>query len=398
MSSKRRSDGDTATEASNERASRAVSRRRYLTAAGATGIAATAGCSGIGGGGTPTINVITWNDFAQDPVMESVEENLDVDVEITTSTSSTEMFSQWNQGADSEFDIAVPNNNLVPRFLNADLIEPVDTDSVSNYGNIYPRFREFVDQQFTQDGSAYGVPIRWGWYGYAYDTREVPDHEPSYSIMFDEDYVDADLDGEIIMYDEAAKSMPVAALYLAASQDDPAYREALTENDRMTFTETQIQNMRDLLIDQSPRLEGYISADTTFIQEFQQGNFLVGHSGRNEVIRLQENQGADWVEFVVPQEGAMAWYETAVVSQESDNVEAAWQVVNEYISPGTGAELARQGKSPSCNPNVAEELNEQERELYGRIDAERFEQFIPFKDIASDVQEPYNAAWEEVKS
>ncbi len=373
-----------------------VSRRAYLASAGAATMFASAGCAGNGGGGTPTINVITWNDFAQDSVVNSVEENLDVNVEITTSTSSTEMFQQMNQGAD--FDVAVPNNNLVPRFLNAELIEPVNMDAVTNYGDIYQKFRDFVGQQFTQDGNAYGVPIRWGWYGYAYDTRSVPDHEPSYNIMFEEDYVDADLDGELIMYDEAAKTMPVAALYLAEAEDDPSYREALTEDDRMTFSEEQISNMRDLLIDQKPSLEGYISSDTTFIQEFQQGNFLVGHSGRNEVVRLRENQGADWVEFVVPQEGAMAWYETAVVSQESDNTEAAWEVINEYIAPGTGAELARQGKSPSCNPNVADELNEEEQELYGRIDPERIEQFIPFKDIASDVQEPYNAAWEEVKA
>ena len=94
----------------------------------------------------------------------------------------------------------------------------------------------------------------------------------------------------------------------------------------------------------------------------------------------------------------MAWYETAVVSSQSDNVETAFEVVNEYISAQTGAELARAGKSPSCNPNVAEELDEDEQELYGRIDPERFEQFIPFKDIDPDVQGEYTTAWEEVKA
>ena len=398
---------------------RRIDRRTYLATAGSVGVAAAAGCTGNGGdetegqdddeggdnatddgssGGETTINIITWNDFAKDPVVASVEENLGISLEVTAVTSSTEMFTRWNQGGDEQFDIAVPNNNLVPRFLAADLIEPVDTDVVDNYGNIYEKFRSFVDQQFTEGGDAYGVPIRWGWYGYAYDTDEVPDHEPSYNIMFEEDYVDADLDGEIVMYDEAAKTMPVAALYLAEERDDPSYREALTENDRMTYSEEQIVEMRDLLIDQKPRLEGYISSDTTFIQEFQQGNFLVGHSGRNEIIRLIENQGVENVEFVVPNEGAMAWYETAVVSSQSDNVETAFEVVNEYISAQTGAELARQGKSPSCNPDVAEELNEDEQELYGRIDPERIEQFIPFKDIDPDVQSEYTTAWEEVKA
>ena len=375
-------------------------RRTYLAGTGAAGLAATAGCTGImgSGGGETTVNIITWNDFTLGPTTESIEDSLGINLEVTPSKSSTEMFSRWNQGADEEFDIAVPNNNLVPRFLGAELIEPVDTGAVSNYGNIYQKFRNFVDQQFTQNGNAYGVPIRWGWYGYAYDTRVVPDHEPSYRILFEDDYVDTDLDGEIIMYDEAAKTMPVAALYLASARNDPSFREALTEDGRMTFTEEQLNEMRDLLDGQKSRLQGYISADATFIKEFQEGSFSVGHSGRNEIVRLRENQGADWVEFVVPNEGAMAWYETAVVSSQSSNVETAFEVVNEYISPKAGAELARQGKAPSCNPNVAEELSSEEQELYGRIDPERFEGFVPFKDIAPDVAKQYNNAWEEVKA
>ena len=104
------------------------------------------------------------------------------------------------------------------------------------------------------------------------------------------------------------------------------------------------------------------------------------------------------VEFVVPREGAMAWYETAVVSSQSDNIDTAWEVVNEYISAQTGAELARQGKSPSCNPDVAEALDENEQELYGRIDPERIEQFIPLKDIDPEVQATYTSAWEEAKA
>ena len=175
----RRSEITDDTDASTTRqqtGTKGVSRRAYLAGAGAATMFATAGCAGAGGG-TPTINIITWNDFAQDPVVESVEENVDATVEITSSTSSTEMFQQMNQGAD--FDIAVPNNNLVPRFLNAELIEPVNTDAVGNYGDIYQKFRDFVGQQFTQDGDAYGVPTRWGWYRDANDTRNVTDPEPS---------------------------------------------------------------------------------------------------------------------------------------------------------------------------------------------------------------------------
>jgi spermidine/putrescine transport system substrate-binding protein len=374
---------------------RRIDRRTYLAGAGAVGLAAAAGCIGNGGGGGgTTINILTWEEFGE--MEENIEETLDVSINIEASTSSASMFQRWNQGADEEFDIAVPNNNLVPRFLESGLIAPVDTNAVTSYGDIYDKFQQFVDQQFTQDGDAYGVPIRWGWYGYSYDTRSVPEHDPSYRVMFEEDYVDADPGGDIIMYDEANKTMPVAALYLAEARDDPSYREAL-EGEEMTFSVEQINEMRDLLVEQKSRLQGYISSDARFISEFTQGNFLVGHSGRNETIEMRTN-GKDWVEFVVPREGAMAWYETAVVSAASDNTEAAWEVVNEFIAPENGAALAKAGFSPSCNPDVADQLTEEQNELYGRVDPERLEEFVPLKDIADDVERDYNSAWKNVKA
>ena len=372
---------------------RRIDRRTYLAGAGAVGLAAAAGCTGNGGGGT-TINILTWEEFRE--MEENIEETLDVSINIEASASSSTMFQRWNQGADEEFDIAVPNNNLVPRFLESGLIAPVDTNAVTSYDGIYDKFQQFVNQQFTQDGDAYGVPIRWGWYGYSYDTRNVPEHDPSYRVMFEEDYVDADLSGNIVMYDEANKTMPVAALYLAEARDDPSYREAL-EGEEMTFSEEQINEMQDLLVEQKSQLQGYISKDPRFISGFTQGNFLVGHSGRNETIEMRTS-GEDWVEFVVPQEGAMAWYETAVVSAASDNTETAWEVVNEFIAPENGAALARAGFSPSCNPDVAEELSEEQNELYGRISPERLEEFIPFKDIADDVERKYSNAWNNVKA
>jgi len=387
---------------------RHVNRRKFIAGAGAAGTIALAGCSGsggnggngdggdgnggdggtMGGDGTTTINIITWEEYAE--MQENIESTLDgVELNITPSTSSTEMFSQWSAGQDAQYDIAVPNNNLVPRFMDAGLVAPVNNDMVNNFGSMYDRFQSFVDNQFTEDGDAYGVPIRFGWYGYSYDSRSVPDHEPSYDILFEEDYVDASLDGEIIMYDEAAKSVPAAALYLGM---DDAMSGA-----RMTFTEDQLTEIQELLIEQKPRLQGYIAPDPTFIQEFRQGNFLVGHSGRNETVQMR-SEGDDWVEFVAPSEGALAWYETAVVSAASENQETAWEVINEFITPQNGAALAEAGFSPSTNPNVADELTEEQNELYGRIDPSRLEGMYSIKDIASDVEEAYISTWEEVKA
>jgi spermidine/putrescine transport system substrate-binding protein len=297
------------------------------------------------------------------------------------------MFSGWNAGDDEQFDIAVPNNNYVPKMLDADLVEPVNKDVVTNWDSLYDKFHEFADNQFQVDGEHYGVPIRFGWYGYAFDTREVPDHDPSYKILFDEDHVDVDLDGELIMYDDAFKSMGATALYLG-------YGDAF-EGGRVSLSDDQIAEVRDTLIEQKPRLAGYIASDPTFIKSLRQGDFLVGHSGRNEVVEMWDG-GDDWVDYAAPQEGALAWFESAVVSKKSENKEMAWKVINEFISPENGAELGKVGYSPSCNPETQEHLSEEENEMFGAIDPGRLDDMIPFKAMKDE--DAWQSAWEEVKA
>jgi spermidine/putrescine transport system substrate-binding protein len=121
----------------------------------------------------------------------------------------------------------------------------------------------------------------------------------------------------------------------------------------------------------------------------------VGHSGRNEIVEMWDN-GDDWPEFVAPQEGSLAWFESAVVSKASSNKEKAWQVINEYISAQNGAQLGKVGFSPSVNPNTSEHLTEGENELYGSIDPSRLEDFIPFKAVENE--QAWIEAWEEVKT
>ena len=362
-----------------------IDRRSYLASIGAAGTVATAGCLGSIGGGSTTINIITWEEF--EAMQENIEDTLDVKLDITTSTSSSEMFSQWNAGQDEQYDIAVPNNNYVPLMLDADLVAPVDESMVDNWDSMYDKFHEFADNQFNVDGNYYGVPIRFGWYGYGYDTREVPDHEASYSILFEEDYVDADLDGNLIMYDDHFKTIGATALYLGF---DDAF-----QGERVDLSEDQLEECKQTLIEQKDRLQGYIASDPTYIKSFRQGDFLVGHSGRNEIVEMWD-EGNDWPDYAAPNEGALAWFESAVVSKKSDNQEAAWEVINEFIASENGAELAKAGFSPSCNPETQQQLSDEQNEMFGAIEPSRLDDMIPFK--AMENEDAWQSAWEEVKS
>ncbi|MFB6298860.1 MAG: PotD/PotF family extracellular solute-binding protein [Halobacteriales archaeon] len=364
-------------------------RRRFLKsagAAGAIGLSATAGCAGgIGGSSPTTINIFAWDDFKKQQGL--IEDKLDVEIEATVTSSSAKMFSAFKAGQSEQYDITVPNNNYVIKFAQADTVAPVNKDVVTNYKDIFDKFKQFADRQFTHEGTLYGVPIRFGWYGYSYDEREIPQsHEESYEALFSETYSGADLKGEIVMYDNHFKAMAATALLLG-------YRDAFN-GQRVTLSEKQIEKVKQKLLDQKPLLQGYIAPDSTYIKSFRQGNHVVGQSGRNEIMDMRRD-GDDWARMAKPKEGELAWFEGAVVSKDSDVKETAWKVVNEYISPEVGAEFAKAASTPSCNPKSNENLSSKLQNLFG-FGPERLNGMIPFKAVENE--DAWISAWEEVKS
>ncbi|MFC4450613.1 ABC transporter substrate-binding protein [Halorussus aquaticus] len=361
------------------------SRRRFLGAVGATGLAG-ASVVGTASAQTPTLNVLTWEEYGDQQLLGPIQDQVGVDIKITKSTSSAKMFSSWNAGQYKQYDIAIPNNNYVPKMMNADLLAPVPEDVVTNQQNIYDTFQQFAQNQFTSEGDAYGVPIRFGWYGYSYDSRTIPDHDPTYEILFSDEFQGVDLQNQIVMYDNHFKAMSAAALYLGM-QD-------AFQGEQVSLSQQQIEEVKQTMIDQKPLLQGYIAADPTYIKAFRQGNFLVGQSGRNEIVEMKVN-GDDWPKMATPKEGSLAWFESAVVSKASNNKQKAWEVVNEYISPKLGATLAKVGYSPSVNPATQEYLTERQNNLYGAIAPERLQNFIPFKAVENE--RAWIQAWEEIK-
>jgi len=364
-------------------------RRTFLKAAGASGVAGLAGLTGCLGGGaggsTPTIKMLAWTSYSEE--QELIEEALDVELDVTKSSSSAKMFSAWNSGQAENYDICVPNNNYVSKFIDADLAAPVPRDDMQYYPEMYGKFQTFAKNQFGADGNVYGVPIRFGWYGYSYDSRDISvDKEDSYAVLFDEGYTDSEMKGKVMMYDNHFKSISAAALYLG-------YRDAF-DGDRITLSDKQLDEAKQLLIDQKPMVEGYTSADATFIKSYKQDNASAALTGRYLPTEMKLD-GDGWATMAQPKEGEMAWFEGAVVSKASDNKEMAWKVVDQYLSPEVGAQFSKKAGIPSTNPAAADNLSGQAAELL-TIEPSRLEGMLPFKLMEDE--DKWVSAWEQVKA
>lgn len=365
----------------NDTGGRVVDRRTYLTAAGAAGLTATAGCIGPfgGSGGGGPLNVIVWNDYTE--VQEELEEAVGRTINMTAMTSSTKMFTKWNAGGADQFDMALPNNNLVNKFYQADLLQSINTDAIGNWGNMYEKFRNLSNQQFQYDGSMYGVPIRFGWYGISYDKSEVPESgRKTTETLWNDEY-----EGKIAVYDNHFKAIGMAALHLG-------FHDAF-EGEMVSLSDSQLEECKQALIEQKPLLFGYLSGNPSWVKAYKQENVYAGWSGRNEIVQLQQD-GVERAGTTVAEEGGLAWYEAAIISKQSENKEAAQDLINAMLDPEIGAKLAEAGGAPTTVPGIEEYLSEEQQNMF-MVDPSRMESLIPFKPMKDE--QAWISAWEEVK-
>ena len=354
-----------------------VDRRQFIKTAGAAGVAGMAGVSGcMGGGSGTTVSILTWTGY--DDVNDQVEETLgDVTLDVSIADGSANMFSTVNAGGGEEYDIVIPNNEYVPRFIEADLAAPVDMDVVSNFDTLYPTFQSAAEGQFADGGDVYGLPVQFGWYAYGYDTSVLPeDHEHSYDVLFSEEYEGVDLTGGITLYDGYYKSIMAAGLALG-------YTDAF-EGDTVSFTDEQLTSIEETLIDFKPNLLGFVHDEETLTQDYQNGNVVVSYANRSTHVGIMNE--VENVAFSQPAEEELTWFEGAVVTAGSSNKEAAFRVLNEYLDPEIGAALSETRNIMNTSQAAMDTIETPSLQIEPGV----LEGMIPFKPAEQD------AAWIEM--
>jgi len=354
-----------------------VDRRKFIKAAGATGVAGVAGLSGcMGGSGSTTVSVLTWTGY--DAVSDQIEETLgDVELDISVAEGSANMFSTVNAGGGEQFDIVIPNNEFVPRFIDAELAAPMDMDVLTNFDSMYGTFQNAAETQFADGGDVYGLPVQFGWYAYGYDSSVLPsDHEQSYEVLFSEEYEGVDLSGSIALYDGYYKTIMATGLALG-------YTDAF-EGDTVSFTDEQLTTIEETLIDFKPNLLGFVHDEETLTQDYQNGNVAVSFANRSTHVGIMNDY--DPLEYAQPAEEELTWFEGAVVTAGSSNKEAAFRVLNEFIAPETGAALSENRNIMNTSQDAMGNIDAPTLQ----IDPEVLEGMIPFKPAEQ------NEAWIEM--
>jgi len=194
------------------------------------------------------------------------------------------------------------------------LVQPIDISRIQNWDRMFPVFQKLPG--VTQpDGKHYMVPVDAGVTGIVYNTSKVTPPPTSFMDLFDPKYK-----GQVAMIDYPVTAIQVGAL-------------ALGYTDPIHLTDEQLNNVKNLFINakKNGQFRTFYSNDSEIADLLHTGEVSIALGYPSNAIDAV-NMG-DPVKFTTAKEGQIVWTCGYGISSTTKNLDAAYALLNYYLSP-----------------------------------------------------------------
>ena len=246
-----------------------------------------------------TLYVYNWGEYIGENVVKEFEKETGIKVVYDTFETNEEMLPIIEAGA-VQYDVVCPSDYIIQKMIEKDLIQPIDFDKVPNYKNIDPKYLE-KSKGFDPENK-YSVPYCWGTVGILYNTSMVPESEApkSWNDLWNTKY-----QNNILMQDSVRDAFMVG--------------EKLLGYDINTTDRTELEAVKDKLIEQKPLVQAYVIDQVRDKMIGGEAALAVIYSG--EMLYVQKEvkaSGADYeLKYVIPEEGSNVWIDSWVIEERA---------------------------------------------------------------------------------
>ena len=190
-----------------------------------------------------TINVYNWGEYISDEedeesymfdINSAFEELTGITVNYTNFASNEDLYAKLKSGG-SSYDIVIPSDYMISRFIAEGLIQKINMDNIPNYKNISDKYKNL----YYDENNEYSVPYCVNTVGLIYNKTMVDEKPTSWSVLWDPKYA-----GKILMFDNPRDSFAISQKLLGQSFN--------------TTDSTEWRLAADELISQKPLLQGYV--------------------------------------------------------------------------------------------------------------------------------------------
>ena len=278
------------------------------------------------------LKVYNWADYIDEELLTEFQdwyyEQTGEEVEIVYQLFDINeiMLAKIERGKE-DFDVACPSEYIIERMLKNDLLLPINKDfgSTPNYlDNVSPFIKEVFDKidGGGKNANDYAVGYMWGTTGFLFNPKYVTREEAStWSSLWN-----AKFDKKLLIKD--AFRDVYSPLLIYANQERIRSGEITMDELMHDSTDESIAVVEALLKQAKPYVAGWEADFGKEIMTKQKAWLNLSWSG-DAVWAIEEAAAVDVeLDYVVPDEGSIVWFDGWVIPKYAKNVKAASYFIN----------------------------------------------------------------------
>jgi len=294
------------------------------------GAAALALAGGAAAAQDKVVNVYNWSDYIDEEILAEFEAETGIKVVYDVFDSNDILETKLLAGA-SGYDVVVPSGGFLQRQIQVGVFQKLDKSKLSNIGNMWDAIAKRTS--LYDPGNEYSINYMWGTTGIGYNVDSVKarlgtDSIDSWSVVFDPATLAKFADCGVHILDAADEMIPAALNYLG---HDPNSKD-----------KALIEEAGALLESIRPHVTSFNSS--AYINALADGDACLAVGWSGDVLQARDraaeaNNNVN-VEYAIPREGALMWFDQMAIPADAPHPENALTFIDYIMRPDVMAKAS----------------------------------------------------------
>ncbi|MEM6677420.1 MAG: polyamine ABC transporter substrate-binding protein [Pseudomonadota bacterium] len=270
-----------------------------------------------------TVRIYNWSDYIDEEILAEFTAETGIEV-IYDVFDSNEVLETKLLAGGTGYDIVVPTGDFLQRQIQAGVFQELDASKIPNLANMWDEIRERTAA--FDPGHAYSVNYMWGTTGIGYNVDAVKERLgtevlDSWDVIFQPETLATFADCGVFILDAPTEMIPAALNYLG--------------HDPNSHDQDQIEEATVLLESIRPHVTQFHSSQ--YINALANGDACLAVGWSGDVLqardRAAEADNGVRVEYAIPKEGALMWFDQMAIPSDAPNPEGAHKFLDYLQRP-----------------------------------------------------------------
>ncbi len=302
-----------------------------------------------GAAGAEEVHVYNWSDYIDEELLTKFEEETGIDL-IYDVFDSNEILETKLLAGGSGYDVVVPSGTFLSRQIQAGAFQKLDKSKLPNLANMWDAIEERTEKY--DPDNEYSVNYMWGTTGIGVNINKVKEvlgedaPVDSLALVFDPANMEKLASCGVHMLDAPTEIIPAALTYLGEESDAQDYET--------------IEKVEPVLTAIAPHVLKFHSSE--YINALANGDICVAFGWSGDVLqardRAAEADNGVEIEYHIPKEGALMWFDQMAIPVDAPNSDAAHKFINFIMDAENAAAASNYVYYANGNKASQELLNE----------------------------------------